>query len=98
VEIKKITFKILKIASIIIGVILALIIIIIILINGLYKEKIIKYTINELNNQLNVPVNVKYIDLSFWKTFPNASIEFDEVLIKSSNKNSVSVGPEAASG
>lgn len=55
-----------------------------IIINYLYKEKIIQYAVEQINKQLIVPIQVQKIDLNIWKSFPNASIELDNVIIKSS--------------
>ena len=70
-----------------ISILFLLLILSAVLINYFYKDKIIQFTVNELNKQLIVPVNIHNIDFEFWKTFPNASVEFDDVIIKSANTN-----------
>ena len=76
--------KILKVILILTGSIFLLIIIASSVIDYFYKDKIIRYCLNELNKQLTVPLDVKKIDLTFLKTFPNVSIEFDDVIVKES--------------
>ncbi len=49
----------------------------------LYKDKIKDYAIEELNQYLNKKIHVGYIDLSFWQTFPNVSLDFENLLIHS---------------
>ena len=48
----------------------------------LFKDKIIARVVEAANEQLNTKVQVKKIDLTFWKTFPNLSIEFDQIFIQ----------------
>lgn len=57
----------------------------VVLISGglyLFKDKIIAIVVSAANEQLNTKVQVKKIDLTFWKTFPNLSIEFDHIFIQ----------------
>lgn len=57
----------------------------VVLISGglyLFKDKIIAVVVSAANEQLNTKVQVKKIDLTFWKTFPNLSIEFDHIFIQ----------------
>lgn len=57
----------------------------VVLISGglyLFKDKIIAIIVSAANEQLNTKVQVKKIDLTFWKTFPNLSIEFDHIFIQ----------------
>ena len=55
-----------------------------------FKDKIIGIVVTEVNKNLNVPVSVKKVDLAFWGSFPNLSVDFNEVLIKDAfpNQNS----------
>ncbi len=48
----------------------------------LFKDKIIGVVVTAVNDQLNTKVDVKKIDLTFWRTFPDLSIEFDHLFIK----------------
>ena len=49
-----------------------------------YGDKITQKVITELNEQLNVKVEVKNIDFSIFKTFPNASINLHNIVVFSS--------------
>lgn len=46
-----------------------------------YKDRIINYAVGEINKLLTAEVKVEKIDLTFWSTFPNVSIDFNKVLI-----------------
>ncbi len=46
-----------------------------------YKDRIINYAVGEINKFLTAEVKVEKIDLTFWSTFPNVSIDFNKVLI-----------------
>jgi hypothetical protein len=48
----------------------------------LFKDKIIGVVINEANQYLAVPVKVAKVDIAFWGSFPNLSVDFDGVLIR----------------
>lgn len=56
-----------------------------------YKDEIIDYTVKELNKNLKSEVKVDKIDLTFWATFPNISIDFNGVFIQDAVPNSTSV-------
>ena len=51
---------------------------------GLYffKDNIINYAISEINQYLKVRVDVGSVDLTFWKTFPDLSIDFKHVYVQ----------------
>lgn len=49
-----------------------------------YSDEIKQYGIKELNLYLNTAVNVKEIDFSFFRKFPDATIIFKDVVVKSS--------------
>lgn len=48
----------------------------------LFKDKIIAIVVSEINTHLNVPVDVKKVDIAFWGSFPNLSVDFEHVFIK----------------
>jgi uncharacterized protein involved in outer membrane biogenesis len=52
-----------------------------------FKDRIIQVVVTELNKQLNSEVLVEKIDIAFWETFPNVSIEFSKIEIKGSKAN-----------
>ncbi len=54
----------------------------------IYKKEIIDYAVGEINKNLKSEVRVKEIDLTFWATFPNLSIDFNEVFIQDAVPNS----------
>lgn len=47
-----------------------------VLLGYLYKDKVSNYVLSEINKSIDIPIEVKEIDFSFIKKFPNASIEF----------------------
>lgn len=49
-----------------------------------YKDKLIQTVVNELNKGLNTKVTVEKIDITFWKTFPKVSIEFNKIKMRGS--------------
>lgn len=74
--------KILKKVSLIVGITLIL------LVGGisatvyLMRDSLIQHAVGELNKQLQTPVEVKQIDVSFWGTFPKLSIDLEEVYVQ----------------
>lgn len=50
---------------------------------GLYffHDEIVSYAIGEINKNLKAKVEVSKVDITFWKTFPNLSLDFHHVFI-----------------
>jgi hypothetical protein len=48
----------------------------------IFKKDIQDYALRQLDRYLDTPVYVRQMDVTFWKTFPYLSIEFDDVLIR----------------
>lgn len=48
----------------------------------IFRKDIQNYALSQLDSYLTTKVYVYDIDIAFWKTFPNISIQFDKVLIK----------------
>ena len=48
----------------------------------IFKDDIIDYAISEINKTLKTKVTVDEIDLTFWSTFPNLSLDFNKVFIQ----------------
>lgn len=46
-----------------------------------FEDRIIKKVVEQVNTYLKQPVQVKQINLHFWRTFPDLSVAFDQVLI-----------------
>ena len=63
------------------GIVLALFLLIS---GGIYffKDEIIGYVVKEVNSHLKAKVTVSEIDLTFWKTFPYVSVDFNQVFIQ----------------
>ena len=57
-----------------------------IILSHFYKEKIIDFLVNELNKQLTTQIEVEEIKFSLIRKFPNASLEFKNVLIRSTSQ------------
>ena len=49
-----------------------------------YKDKLIQTVVSELNKGLNTKVTVEKIDITFWKTFPKVSIDFNRIKMRGS--------------
>jgi hypothetical protein len=48
-----------------------------------FKDDIKDYALEEINKHLNKRVHIGYIDVGIWNTFPQMSLEFDDVLVHS---------------
>ena len=75
IKVVKISFKV-----------FAVIVSIMLIISGLllvYKDDIKKLAIDEANEYLNKKVHVGYVEIGIWKTFPNLTLDFENVLIHS---------------
>ena len=55
-----------------------------------FKDTICGYVISEVNLHLKVKVKVKKVDLAFWGSFPNLSVDFNSVFIQDSYEKSTS--------
>ena len=78
--------KIWRIGKWVLGIVLA----IFLLVSGLifaFKDEIIQYVVSEINKNLQAKVKVEKIDLTFWATFPNISLDFEEVFISDAFPN-----------
>ncbi len=50
-----------------------------------YEDDIEQYAVDQLNARLKAPVVIKKIDISIWKNFPEATIEFHSVYVPGAN-------------
>tara|TARA_B100000508_G_scaffold140085_2_gene140041 strand:- start:55220 stop:57880 length:2661 start_codon:yes stop_codon:yes gene_type:complete len=48
-----------------------------------FKDDIKSYALEEANKYLNKRVHIGYIDVGIWETFPDMSLQFDDVLVHS---------------
>jgi hypothetical protein len=48
----------------------------------LMRDKIVDRVVMELNKNLNTPIDVSSIDLTFWGSFPNVSVDFNDLYIQ----------------
>ena len=53
-----------------------------------FKDDICNIAISQVNKHLKAKVTVAHVDLSFWSSFPNLSIDFNEVFIQDSYEGS----------
>jgi len=81
--------RVLKTALWFFGSLLALVLLIS---GGLYffKDTICGYVISEVNLHLKAKVKVEKVDLAFWGSFPNLSVDFNSVFIQDSYEKSTS--------
>lgn len=79
--------RLLKIGLWFFGIVLGIVILIT---TSLYffKDEICGYVIDEVNQHLKAKVKVENVDLAFWGSFPNLSVDFNNVFIQDSYKNS----------
>lgn len=73
--------RLIKILKWFLGIILSCVL----LISGillLFKDDIIGYVIQEVNKKLDAKVSVSEVDLTFWGSFPNLSVDFNQVYIQ----------------
>lgn len=73
--------RIVKVIKWFIGIVLGFVVLIT---AGLYifKDDIIQLVIDEVNDHLKAKVSVSNVDLTFWGTFPNLSVDFNNVFIQ----------------
>jgi hypothetical protein len=79
--------RLLKIAKWFFGIVLGVFLLVTV---GLYffKDTICGYVVNEVNKHLKAKVTVAEVDLTFWASFPNLSVDFNDVFIQDSYENS----------
>ncbi len=75
--------KAIKIAKWFFGILIGLFLLISVAI-AIFKDDIINYVVASVNKNLNAKVSVAKIDLTFWASFPNLSVDFEHVLISDS--------------
>lgn len=78
--------RVLKIVYWFFGILTSLMLIISLLLY-IYKDDIIQMVVAQVNPYLNTEVDVKEIDLTFWSTFPNVSVDFNDVFVKDALEN-----------
>ena len=78
--------KFLKLLSLFLLTIVVLVVIAGFIIGYFYNDKVTGYFIKELNKNINVKVKVDKVDLSIFKKFPYASIEFTNVFAEPNKK------------
>jgi uncharacterized protein involved in outer membrane biogenesis len=52
-----------------------------------YEDEVVAYVVDRIGQNLTTKAQVGEVDLSFWTTFPYASIHFNEVFIQSPGEN-----------
>ena len=84
---KSISKRILKFGMWFFGIILSIMLLIS---AGLYyfKDEICGVVITEVNQYLKAKVTVEKVDLAFWGSFPNLSVDFNQVFIQDSYEKS----------
>lgn len=81
--------RIIKIAKWFFGTILSLFLLISLLLY-IYKDDICQAAIDEANKHLKAKVTVSEVELTFWSTFPNLSIDFKNVYVQDPRDGSTS--------
>lgn len=69
-----------RISKWLLGSIVAIVILISVAL-AIFKDDIIQYVVTEINKHLQAKVRVQKIDLTFWASFPNLSLDFEEVFV-----------------
>ena len=46
------------------------------------RDKIVDKVVTELNKNLNTPIKVSSIELTFWCSFPRLSVDFNDLYIR----------------
>jgi hypothetical protein len=46
------------------------------------RDKIVDKVVTELNKNLNTPIKVSSIELTFWGSFPRLSVDFNDLYIR----------------
>jgi hypothetical protein len=79
--------RIIKIGAWFFGTLLGLFLLIT---GGLYffKDDICGYVLTEVNKNLKVKISISRVDLAFWSSFPNLSVDMNDVFVQDSYKNS----------
>ena len=49
-----------------------------------FKDRICQFVLSEVNSNLNVPIQVAEMDLSFWSSFPNLSVDLEHLYVHES--------------
>lgn len=75
--------KVIKITKWVFGILVGLFLLISATL-AIFKDDIINYVVASVNKNLNAKVAVSKIDLTFWASFPNLSVDFENVLISDS--------------
>jgi hypothetical protein len=76
--------KIIKISGISIGIFLVSLVLGTLIINFFFRDRLINYVVSQLNEQVDAQIIIKNADITFWKTFPDVAIQFNQVIVKSS--------------
>jgi len=79
--------RIIKICKWFFGILLSLFLVISLLLY-IFKDDIIAIAIGEVNAHLNTEVQVSEVELTFWSTFPNLSVDFNHVFIQDATPGS----------
>lgn len=53
------------------------------------RDSIVGLVVTEVNKNLNAPVKVEDLSLTFWSSFPNLSVDFNNVYIQSANQGAL---------
>ncbi|GAB5416656.1 MAG: hypothetical protein Crog4KO_21450 [Crocinitomicaceae bacterium] len=81
--------RLIKIAKWFFGTIVSLFLLISLLL-WIFKDDICQAAVNEVNKHLKAKVTVSEVDLTFWSTFPNLSIDFNHVYVQDPREGSTS--------
>ncbi len=76
-----------KVIGIIFGIIILLMVITGIIFSTIYEDKVKAFIIEQINNNVHTPIDVKEVNFSVFKKFPYASLEFSQVSAKEMSKS-----------
>lgn len=76
-----------KVIGIIFGIIILLMVITGIIFSTIYEDKVKAFIVEQINNNVHTPIDVKEVNFSVFKKFPYASLEFSQVSAKEMSKS-----------
>lgn len=74
--------RIFKRALIVLASVIGLLALAVFIVLRFYEDEVVSYVIKGLNDRLKTKASVASVDLTFWETFPKASVKFTDVYVE----------------